>query len=168
MSIFETLRQRIPLEEIFGAKTGEKSRCVSPDHPDIRPSMHNFGDHVHCFPCGFHGDVVDVWAAIRGFDRPMEAALDLAREYDVELPEQNPAARRRAKELREKEDLYLKQSRACHHALERHPRVRQWWERRGFGQELQERFMLGANRDGTEAVIPFWHRGRIQGLVRRK
>jgi DNA primase len=28
--------------------------------------------------------------------------------------------------------------------------------------------MLGANKDGTAAVIPYWHRGRVQGLIRRK
>ena len=28
--------------------------------------------------------------------------------------------------------------------------------------------MLGTNKDGTVAVIPFWHRARVQGLIRRK
>lgn len=28
--------------------------------------------------------------------------------------------------------------------------------------------MLGTNKDATAAVIPFWHRSRVQGLVRRK
>jgi DNA primase len=28
--------------------------------------------------------------------------------------------------------------------------------------------MLGTNRDGTEAVIPYLHRGRVKGLIRRK
>jgi hypothetical protein len=46
--------------------------------------------------------------------------------------------------------------------------VRKWWEERGFGPDLRERFLLGANRDGTEAVIPFWNRGRVVGLIRRK
>jgi hypothetical protein len=168
MSIFETLRQRVPLEEIVGAKTGEEARCVTVGHMDSNPSMHNYGDHVHCFPCSFHGDVVDVWAAIRGFDRSIEAALDLAREYDVELPEQDPEAQRRAQERREKEDRYLKQARACHRGLSRHPDIVAWWEGRGFGEEHRARFLLGANRDGTAAVVPFWHRGRVRGLVRRK
>jgi hypothetical protein len=130
--------------------------------------MHNYGDHVHCFTCGFHGDVVDVWAAARGLEPGIEAALDLARHYSVELPEMDPKARQHARERREKEDLYLKQARACHHALNRHARVREWWEDRGFGQELRERFLLGANRDGTAAVIPFWRRGRVAGLIRGK
>jgi DNA primase len=168
MSMFETLRELVPLEEVVGVKTGEKARCVAPDHQDANPSMQLYGDHVHCYSCGFHGDVVDVWAAMRGFDRPIEAAHDLAREYGAELPEVSPEARRKALERREKEDLYLKQARACHRALEKHPHVREWWKGRGFGEELQEQFLLGANRDGTAAVIPFWHRGRVQGLICRK
>ncbi len=28
--------------------------------------------------------------------------------------------------------------------------------------------MLGTDKSGTAAVIPFWSRGRIQGLIRRK
>src|SRR5688572_22526564 len=111
MSVFEMLRESVSLEDITGAKTGEKARCVAEGHTDSNPSMHNYGDHVHCFPCGFHGDVVEVWAAMRGFDRPFEAAHDLAREYSVDLPEVSPEGRRKALERREKEDRHLKQAR---------------------------------------------------------
>jgi DNA primase len=168
VSVFETLRVEVPLEEVAGAKTGEKARCVAPGHEDTSPSMHNFGDHVHCFSCSFHGDVVDLWAVKRGFGKALEAALDLAREYDIALPDVSPEVRRRALKRREKEDRYLRQAQACHRALEKHPHVREWWGGRGFGEELQQRFLLGVNRDGTAALIPFWHRGRVQGFVRRK
>ena len=90
MSLFATLRQRITLEAIVGAQTGEKARCVAMGHTDSNPSLHNYGQHVHCFSCGFHGDVTDLWAAMRGFDRPVEAALDLAREFGIELPAVSP------------------------------------------------------------------------------
>ena len=103
-----------------------------------------------------------------GFDRPLEAALDLAREFDIELPEASPEASQKARQRRDKENLYLQQAKACYRALSRHPRVMEWWEARGFGQQLRERFLLGTNKDGTAAVIPFWHRGRVQGLIRRK
>ena len=166
--IFETLRHQVPLTRIVSANGPSKAHCVSRDHPDNDPSMHLYEDHVHCFACGFHGDVTDVWAATRGFDRPIEAALDLAREFGVDLPDIDPEAKRRARERREKEDSYLKQAQACHRALEEHPNVREWWEKRGFGQELQERFLLGSNEDGTAAVIPFWSRGRVQGLIERR
>lgn len=167
MNIFETLQEQVPLEEVTGVRTGEKARCVAPHHQDANPSMHLYGDHVHCFGCGFHGDVTDVYAALHGFDRPFEAALSLAREYDVELPEMDREAKRKAQEHREKEDRYQRQALGCYKTLSRHNNVARWWEGRGFGPELQKRFLLGANKDAAAAVIPFWHRGRVQGLIRR-
>jgi DNA primase len=127
-----------------------------------------YGDHVHCFACGFHGDITDVWAAMRGFGRSLDAALDLAREFNVRLPEMSEEGRRKTQDQREREANNLKVARACHEALEKHPRVREWWEGRGFDDGLQKRFLLGTNRDGTEAVIPFWRHGRVVGLIRRK
>src|SRR5215217_6427375 len=168
VNVFETLREQVTIGRLIEVGNGGKAHCVAPGHQDNDPSMHVYDDHVHCFACGFHGDVVDAWAAQRGFDRPIEAALDLAREFGRELPQANPEASQKARERRAKEDLYLQQAKACHGALDHHPRVREWWEARGFGQELRERFLLGTNKDGTAAVIPFWHRGRVQGLIRRK
>ncbi len=168
MSIFETLREQIPLDRIIQVNGSGKAHCVAPDHPDANPSMHIYDDHVHCFSCQFHGDGTDVWVAKHGFDRPIEAALDLAREFGVELPEMSPEAQRKAQERRKKEDLYLQQARACHKELSLHEAVAGWWENRGFGEELWERHLLGANKGGTMAVIPFWNRGRVKGLIRRK
>jgi DNA primase len=168
VSMFDFLRNQVGIDQIVSANGTGKARCVSPDHHDQDPSMHLYDDHAHCFACGFHGDVTDVWAAVRGFDKPLEAAVDLAREFGIKLPQANPQARQKARERRDREDLYLQQAKACHGALARHPHVTVWWEARGFGQELRERFLLGTNKDGTAAVIPFWHRGRVQGLIRRK
>jgi DNA primase len=168
MSLFEMLRDRLGLNLIVSASGSGKARCVAPYHQDENPSMHLYDHHAHCFACGFHGDVTDVWAAMRGFDKPLQAALDLAEEFGIELPDASAEARRKAREGRDKEDLYLRQAKVCHGTLARHPRVTEWWEARGFGQELRERFLLGTNKDGTAAVIPFWHRGRVQGLIRRK
>jgi 5S rRNA maturation endonuclease (ribonuclease M5) len=99
---------------------------------------------------------------------PIEAALNLAREFGIEVPEQSQQARKEAEERRKQEEEYLKQARACHRTLDRYPNVQEWWKKRGFGEELQRQFLLGANRDGTEAVIPYMHRGRVKGLIRRK
>ena len=165
--MFEILRDRVGLSLIVSANGSGKASCASPDHQDEDPSMHLYDDHAHCFACGFRGDVTDVWAAMRGFDKPVEAALDLAREVGIELPEASSEARQKDRERRDKEDLYLQQAKTCHGALARHARVTEWWEARGFGRQLRERFLLGTNKDGTAAVIPFWHRGRVQGLIRR-
>src|SRR5215218_1117076 len=144
VSTFELLRERVSIEEIVGQYCevgGNKARCVNPDHTDNNPSMHIYDDHVHCYSCGFHGDVTDVWATIKAFEGPIQAALDLAREYSVKLPEQDPEAQTRAQKRRDKEDLYLKQAKACHEALSRHENIAEWWESRGFDERLQERFL---------------------------
>ena len=68
-----------------------------------------------------------------------------------------------------KEEKYSTISGSCHKALrsEAGAKVREWYESRGFGEELQSRFLLGANRDGDTAVIPYWCKGRIVGMIRR-
>jgi DNA primase len=165
VSIFDAIRDQVSLDRLLSANSSGKTRCVAPGHQDNDPSMHLYGDHVHCFSCGFHGDV---WAAIHGFDRPIEAALDMAREFGIDMPEASQEARQKAQERREKEDLNRRQAQACHRALGSYTSVQEWWESRGFGGELVERFLLGANKDGTAAVIPYWHRGRVQGLIRRR
>jgi DNA primase len=156
-NVFETLRDRVPIADVvrqYSEVKGSKARCVSPDHLDENPSMHVYDVHVHCFGCGFRGDVTDVWAVQREIERPIEAALDLAREFNIRLPEMNTEAKREAQKRREKQDDSLQLARSCHAALEKHPRVREWWEKRGFGPDLQQRFLLGTNKGGTEAVIP--------------
>src|SRR5215203_6114333 len=121
--------------------------------------MHVYEYHVHCFGCGFHGDVVKVWSAQKGFERQFEAALDLAREFNVRLPEMSPEARQKAQEQRSREGGNLESARAFHEF----PALKEWWKGRGFDATLRERFLLGANKEGTEAVIPFWSRGRVVG-----
>jgi DNA primase len=176
VSVFETLRESVDLAELAGRYTalkpsGEKllGRCPLPEHSDDTPSFYVYPDRrFRCFGCGRHGDVTDLYAGMQGFEGGIKAASELAREYNITLPEQSPEAREEAQERRRKEELYLEQAQACHRTLPRHPQVVEWWEGRGFTEELRERFLLGANRDGTEAVIPYWSRGRVQGLIRRK
>ena len=67
MSIFDAIRDQVSLDRLLSANSSGKTHCVAPGHQDNDPSMHLYGDHVHCFSCGFHGDVADVWAAMRGF-----------------------------------------------------------------------------------------------------
>jgi DNA primase len=43
-----------------------------------------------------------------------------------------------------------------------------WWEGRGFDEGLREKFLLGVAGAGNAATIPFWSRGRVHGIVRRK
>src|SRR5829696_4363766 len=165
--VFETLRDQVPLSSLIDAN-GRNLSCIHPDHQDSNPSMRVYDDHIFCFGCGFHGDVVDVWSAQRGLQRPIDAALELAHEFNVTLPQLTPEARQEQQERREKQDRHAETARRCHEALRDHGNIREWWKSRGFGEELQSRFLLGASEDGSEAIIPFWHRGRVEGIIRRK
>ena len=168
MNIFETVREQVALDLVVSANGSAKVSCVAPHHQDNHASMHVYKDHVHCYGCGFHGDIVDVWSAQTGIICPIEAAFDLAREFNVQLPEMSKDTRQKAEEKRQKQTDARKLAQACHRALNQHDAMREWWEGRGFDEDLRARFLLGANKDGTEAVIPFWHRGRVLFLVRRR
>jgi DNA primase len=98
----------------------------------------------------------------------MQAGLDLAREFGVDLPAASAEAKERAERRHNLEAEYLKQAEEYHEALLRYPSVANWWEGRGFDSGLRGRFLLGATDDGADATIPFWHRGRVHGLIRRK
>jgi DNA primase len=165
-NIFDVVREAVSLDRLLETNGSRKARCVA--HDDQDPSLHVYDDHAHCFSCGFHGDVVDVWATMQGIKGPFEAALDLARAHNIRLPELNEASKERAEERRKQEDDYLEQAKSFHAAVVDAPHVREWWEGRGFDAELRERFLLGAASAGT-ASIPFWVRGgRVAGIIRRK
>jgi DNA primase len=165
-SVFEILRAEVPLERLLKMNGHHKALCVA--HDDKTPSMHVYEDHVHCFACGFHGDVVDVHRVRRGLERPIEAAFDLAREYAVRLPEMSEEGRQAAEARRTREDELLDLAKTCLGYLKDHPASREWWEGRGFDAQVRERFLLGTTEDGKWATIPFWTRGaRIAGTVRR-
>jgi DNA primase len=176
MSIFEVLRERVDLVEVARQFTelkpsGNKflGRCPFPDHQDNTPSFYVYPDkRFYCFGCQRYGDVTDLWASIQGLGLGVEAALDLAREHNAEVAERDPEAQKRAQKRREQEDRYLQQAGACHKALDRHTHVAEYLEGRGFGKELQAQFLLGVDRVGMAVVIPYWHRGSVKGLIRRK
>jgi DNA primase len=173
--IFDVLRQEVPLEWLIEVNSSRKALCVA--HDENTPSMHVYEDHVHCYGCGFHGDVVDMWAkrSPQGINRPIEAALDLAREFNIRLPEMSEEGRKKAEERRAREAANYESARGFHELVDNpefpeneRGAVKEWWEGRGFGAELRKRFLLGASKDGQQAIIPFWHRGRIIGFIRRK
>jgi DNA primase len=153
MSLFEVLRDRVGLDQIVSANGSGKVRCVSPDHHDDDPSMHLYQDYAHCFGCGIHADVVDLWQLKHGFERPIEAALDLAREFDVQLPEFSEEGRRKAEQRRLDEDAQHTIAQGYHEGLKENTQVREWWQGRGFSPELQQRFLLGGGSGA--AIIPF-------------
>ena len=174
MSIFEELREQVDLAELAARYTDlQPSRralvgcCPNPDHDDEHPSFYVYPDaRFFCYGCRWHGDVTDLWAAVKGAKPGMEAALDLAREYGVDLPTASAEAKEKAERRRQQEAEYLKRAQEHHAALSQHPSVVEWWEGRGFDEGFREKFLLGVA--GAGATIPFWNRGRVHGIVRRK
>jgi DNA primase len=174
MNLFEELRERVDLAEFASRYTDLKLSehtfvgcCPHPEHDDENPSIHVYPEaRFFCFGCRWRGDVTDLWAALKGLKPGMEAALDLAREYGVDLPTASVEAKERGEQRRQQEAEYLKQAEKYHEALLRYPSVANWWEGRGFDEGLREKFLLGVA--GAEATIPFWNRGRVHGIVRRK
>ncbi len=181
MSLFETLHEEVDLMKVAEGhldltRSGRtaKCRCPYPDHEDKIPSFHVYPDgRFFCFGCRKHGDVVDLWAVLKGLRPGIEAALDLARKYEVAFTDIDPrdleseAWKKKAEERRDLEARYATQAEEAHGRLQEHPEIVDWWEGRGFDDDLRQRFLLGATDDGSAATIPFYNRGRIQGLIRR-
>jgi DNA primase len=173
MSAFEFLRERVDLYELAGRHTELRpsgkaytGRCPHPDHQDQNPSFCVYPDgRFHCHGCGWHGDVTDLWAGVNALEPGIGAAMDLTREFGIKVPGVNPEAQRLAGERRRKEDEYLKQAEKLHEALMQDRQVTGWWQQRGFGEDLTQRFLLGAHKGA--AVIPFWNQGSVEGFVRR-
>jgi DNA primase len=174
VSLFDLLRDGVDLVELAGRNTDLRfsgrayvGRCPHPDHEDRSPSFHVYPDRrFHCYGCGWRGDVTDLWAGVNGLGPGIEAALDLARGFGVELPDADPATRKKAEERRQREAELLGEAEVAHAALAQDPDVAEWWERRGFDESLRRRFLLGAH--GGAATIPFWNRGRVEGLITRR
>ncbi|HEV2913715.1 MAG TPA: CHC2 zinc finger domain-containing protein [Pyrinomonadaceae bacterium] len=174
VSVFETLREQVAIVKVARTRTllkraGKMMRGKCPIHKDATPSFFIYDDaRAHCFGCQFHGDVIDLHAALKGLNPGIEAALDLAHEHNIKLPDRDPDAQRKADERRQKEAEYEDQALTCHQALSQQQTVIEWWNLRGFNDELIKRYILGSTQDGTAATIPYWHRGRIKGLIRRR
>ena len=176
MNPFEMLRERVDLADLAGRYTDLKPSgqalagcCPHPDHEDESPSFHIYDDRrFHCYGCKWHGDVTDLHAGMKGLRPGMEAGLDLAREFGVDLATVSAEAKEKAERRRNLEADYLARAQEHHEDLSRQPRVVEWWEGRGFDEELREKFLLGVAGAGAEATIPFWNRGRVHGLIRRK
>jgi len=165
LSPFEILAEAIPIEKLVQTNGHRKALCVA--HDDGVPSLHVYPDHCHCFVCGFHGDVVDLWAKKNNIEGLYRAAVDLATAFDIRLPEMNEEQRKKSEEDRRRQASHLQVARTCHESLKKFGSVRGWWESRGFTADLRERFLLGA-MNGNEATIPMWQRGKVVGIIKRK
>lgn len=93
----EVVKEGVALHEYAATLTQLKSfgndgwwigKCPVPEHEDRNPSFYVIPipePHVHCYGCGLHGDIFDLFQVVEGGEL-WEAMIDLAQRYDVELP----------------------------------------------------------------------------------
>ena len=91
--LYEFLRASVDITDVLDAQIGEKVWCVFHEETEPPPSMHLYENSAYCFACGEYGDVTKVWKAKHGFATMWEAAQDLARKFNLELPKISPEAK---------------------------------------------------------------------------
>lgn len=90
----DLIKSRLSCSDLLamhGIEVNRKGRARCCFHDDNRPSMAVFDDHVHCYACGAHADVIALAAQLYGVDNCEAiritaelagiAAIDNTREY---------------------------------------------------------------------------------------
>ncbi|MCA3254404.1 MAG: DNA primase [Alphaproteobacteria bacterium] len=102
-AFLDELRARIGLAQLIGRrvklqKAGREWKGCCPFHNEKTPSFYVNEDKgfYHCFGCGEHGSALDFVMKQDGLSFP-EAVRSLAAEAGLEVPEETPEARQRAK-----------------------------------------------------------------------
>ena len=94
---YPALRQRLRLGQVLellgfvpNTRWGAQLRGPCPVHGSRSPRSRSFAAHLerhcwHCFRCGAHGNVLDLWVAVT--KKPVyEASLDLCQRLHVDIP----------------------------------------------------------------------------------
>lgn len=173
-SVFAVVREQVSLVEAAGKYTdltpsgvAFKGRCPHPDHEDQTPSFHVYPDcRFYCFGCGWHGDVTDLHQVTSGIASAYEAAVSVAGEFGISLPDFSESTCVKARERRDKRGVLFDRASRSHRNLDDCPEVVRWWEERGFDEGSRVRFLLGADASGA-VTIPLWYRGEVHGIIRR-
>ncbi len=159
------LKSRLPdyLSDI-GINTNNKFNCINPYHDDKNPSMgldkKNGSLHVHCFGCGAHWDIFDVYAVetkqgtVNGdatvtYDYK-KIFSDLAIKYGIRLPEYKPSS--------QEDQLDQKVSEIAQYTIrvaQAHLDETDYLKKRGISMELAKKFHLGyvSTWDNPKAVL---------------
>lgn len=130
-------------------RAGTRYTGLCPFHAEKTPSfsVNAQGQFFHCFGCGESGDVFSFLMKYNRMTFP-EALKDLARRYQIELPESQLSEEDRRR-LKEKEALYLVNEKAAaiyQRYLDTAPaakKAREYLAARGVSAEMGESFRLG-------------------------
>ncbi|WP_374592916.1 DNA primase [Sphingosinicella sp.] len=99
----DEIRSRVSLSSVVARRVkllraGREMKGCCPFHNEKSPSFYVNDDKAfyHCFGCGAHGDVIRFVVELEGLSF-RDAVAGLAAEAGLELPEENPEARAKAK-----------------------------------------------------------------------
>ncbi|MEA3468627.1 MAG: DNA primase [Thermodesulfobacteriota bacterium] len=130
-------------------RAGVRFLGLCPFHNEKTPSfsVHPGQQFFHCFGCGASGDVFEFQMKYHNLDFPT-AMKELARRYQVEIPERPQSSQEREKSRRRK-SMYAVNEKAVSifrktllHSSQAKA-ARQYLEERQISAEIQERFGLG-------------------------
>ncbi|MHB1418196.1 MAG: CHC2 zinc finger domain-containing protein [Bacillota bacterium] len=87
-NLFRELKDKISLADFFSKygidvnRRGDRIELCCIFHQERTPSMKSFRDKMHCFGCGFSGDIIDLTAKYFGLS-PLKSARKLADDFGV-------------------------------------------------------------------------------------
>ncbi|MGB7292428.1 MAG: toprim domain-containing protein [Thermodesulfobacteriota bacterium] len=144
MSIFENVKEAIPFERYCndrGIFNGSK-KDTCPFHDDHNPSLHNYGTHGYCFVCRKRADIIDLEASHKGLS-PLDAALSLAKEYYVPLPEVSPKEKERFDRQLRAYELIERFTAHANKKIKKHPEVIEFLRAKGLDESDIDRHSIG-------------------------
>lgn len=94
-ALFEIVRQRVSAEDaarMYGLDVSKSGKARCPFHDDHHPSLsfNRRTGRFHCFACGMGGGSVDIAAKLLNCS-PLEAALQINRDFDLGIADAAPA-----------------------------------------------------------------------------
>ncbi len=152
--IVEVISERVDLK-----RTGKNYKGLCPFHSEKTPSFSVDPEKqfYHCFGCGASGDVFSFIMKMEkiGF---MEAVKLLADRAGISLPsaKRSPQQEKKAKERKELYDINKEASTYYHDLLlnsKAAENARKYLKKRGFSQEIIERFELGYSLPSWDGLL---------------
>jgi DNA primase len=154
-------------ESVLLKKTGRNFVGLCPFHSEKTPSftVNPEKQIFHCFGCGTGGNVFSFLMKQEGLAFP-EAALSLAKRYGIDIPTRTLSPEQR-KKISEKESLLHINKQAmdffCHELIEglAGKQALSYLKKRGFSQEIIDRFNLGYAPKGWDNLLRYFSKKRI-------
>jgi DNA primase len=164
--IVDTVRHYVSLEQ-----AGKNWKGLCPFHDDHDPSLkvHPGKQIYKCFACGAGGNAIKFLMEIEGWSFP-EAVEHLADRHGVEMPDQDPEERERARERRERKKAYFRIMELAGDFFgsnlwdeQAGSEARAYLEQRGIDDETAREFGLGYAPDGWEHLLGHLHDHDVDG-----